>query len=145
MSARLPSFIAATLTGILAAGALTVGVSGLRAQADKDDHGYLTTGSERFTAPTAALSTDNLDLDFGGLTSAGRTALGKLQLHVSSTNGKPVFVGVARTSDVSAYLHGVAHTTLRDFEIDPFRASYRRHRGASHATAPARQRFWVAS
>jgi hypothetical protein len=37
-----------------------------------------------------------------------------LHVEAHSTNGKPVFVGVARDFDVASYLKGFAHTSLVD-------------------------------
>ena len=54
-----------------------------------------------------------------------------MRLEVSSRNDKPVFVGIARTKDASAYLRGTAHATVTDFHSDPFRAVYRAEPGAA--------------
>ena len=61
-----------------------------------------------------------------------------MRLEVSSRNGKPVFVGIARTKDVSAYLRGTAHATVTDFHSDPFRAVYRAEPGAARPRRGAR-------
>ena len=60
-------------------------------------------------------------------------------------NDKPVFVGIARTKDVSSYLRGTSHATLTDVDFDPFRATYRTEPGASRPAAPAGKRIWAAS
>ena len=70
-----------------------------------------------------------------------------MRLEVSSRNGKPVFVGIARTKDASAYLRGTAHATVTDFHSDPFRAVYRAEPGAARPApaAPASKPIWAAS
>ena len=68
-----------------------------------------------------------------------------MRLEVSSRNDKPVFVGIARTKDVSTYLRGTSHTTVTDFDSDPFRAKYRAEPGSAHPATPASKRIWVAS
>jgi hypothetical protein len=118
----------------------------LWANGEKNADGYVTTSTERFATPTSALATENLDIDLDG---AGwlvnSHTLGKLRLKVAPATDKPVFVGIARTSDVSRYLRGTAHATLTDVDTDPFSATYRTAAGDRSATAPASQRFWAAS
>ena len=50
--------------------------------------------------------------------------LGKVRLEVESRDDKPVFVGIARTSDVEDYLQGVSHSTLTTCNTSPFEADY---------------------
>jgi len=78
-------------------------------------HGYVSTDSELFAAGTHALASGNLDVDLdgaGGLIDA--SGLGNIRLEVDSRTDKPVFVGIARTDDVSSYLRGVSHTAVTD-------------------------------
>jgi hypothetical protein len=145
-AARTTSVVVGVLVGLLALGLLAVGGVLLWADSKKDDQGYISTDTQRFASRTAAIATDNLDVDSGGpgwLTSHDR--YGKVRLEVSSRNDKPVFVGIARTKDVSRYLHGTSHATVTDFHSDPFRAVYRREPGSAKPTAPVFKRIWAAS
>ena len=56
-----------------------------------------------------------------------REDLGKVRLEVESSAGTPVFVGIARTSDVDDYLSGTSYTEVTDVDYSPFNASYRDH------------------
>ena len=56
-----------------------------------------------------------------------------------------MFVGIARKADVDRYLAGSAHDEITDFDVDPFRAEYRRSPGDARPAAPAAQSFWLAS
>ena len=127
--------------GFIAAGALL-----LWGDSQKDDQGYLSTGKDRYAASTYALATDNLDIDLDG---AGwvmdRDDLGNVRLSVESSDAKPVFVGIARTSDVSDYLRSTAYTSVTDVDYSPFHASYREHGGDRRPALPADQDFWAAS
>ncbi len=49
---------------------------------------------------------------------------------------KPVFVGIARTDQVTSYLSGVAHTTLTDLDYEPFEASYNRRAASASRLCP---------
>ena len=67
---------------------------------------------------TTAIASDDLDVNGVPL---GENRYGKVRLKVSSRDGKPVFAGIARTSDVDAYLAGTAHATLTDVDFSPSR------------------------
>ena len=71
--------------------------------------------------------------------------LGKIEVSAQPRDGKPVFVGIARTSDVERYLAGVPYTTVNDIDVDPFSADYERHSGNRHPVAPEHAGIWQAS
>ena len=85
-----------------------------------------------------------MDLDAGDWV-LDTNDLGKVRLQVESRDDKPVFVGIARTSDVENYLQGVSHTTLTDVDTSPFEATYDNHAGNRRPVAPADSQIWVAS
>lgn len=148
---RIPLVVAGALFGLLAIALVLGGGVALWANAKKDDDGYLSTSRHEFASRTAALATENLDLDLDGvqwLVDSGDA--GKTRLKVTSKNGKPIFVGIARTRDVDAYLNGVAHTTVANVDYGPFGghfdADYRYHAaGKTTVAPPARQRIWTTS
>jgi hypothetical protein len=147
-AARTTTVVVGAIVGLLAFGMLALGGVLLWADSKKDEQGYIHTDTQRFSTHTAAIATDNLDLDSSGpgwLTSHDR--YGHMRLEVSSRNDKPVFVGIARTKDATAYLRGTAHATVTDFHSDPFRAVYRAEPGSARSApaAPASKRMWAAS
>jgi hypothetical protein len=145
-AARTTSVVVGAIVGLLAVGMLAIGGLLLWADSKKDEQGYISTHIERFATSTAAIATDNLDVDSEGpgwLTSHDH--YGNVRLEVASRNDKPVFVGVARTKDVSTYLRRTSHTTVTDFHSDPFRAVYRAEPGSARPAAPASKRIWAAS
>ena len=142
--------IAAIVTGgVAAVGAILVLAAGaalLWGDAQKDDRGYLATGSEQFATSTHALVSEDLDVDLDG---AGwimdRDDYGNVRLEVSSRTDEPIFVGIAPTRDVSAYLGQTSHASVTDVSYSPFRASYSDQAGERKPAPPADQRFWTAS
>jgi hypothetical protein len=143
---RIASVIAASVAGLLSLGLLAAGALLLWGDSQKDAQGYLTTASHRFHSETAALATDNMDLDLDGLDEAiNRDRYGKVRVQVDSRTDKPVFVGIARTRDVTRYLNGTSHELVTDVSYTPFNVDYRRQPGASLPLAPAAQHFWAAS
>jgi hypothetical protein len=145
--ARVPFVVAGVVAAVLAAGLIAAGGAVLWLDGKKDDQGFITTRSHRFDTRTAALATENMDVNLDGaqwLVNADH--YGKVRVHVTPQGGRPVFVGIGRTSDVTAYLGGVAHTTVTDIEADPLRAHYRDSGGrATRVAAPASRRIWSAS
>ena len=145
---RIASIVAGSVAAVLAIGFIAAGALLLWGDSKKDDHGYLSTGKDRYAASTYALATDNLDVDLDG---AGwimdRDDLGNVRLAVESSADKPVFVGIARTSDVSEYLHGASYTSVTDVDYSPFHATYRDHdhSGDRRPARPTDQEFWAAS
>jgi hypothetical protein len=152
---RVALVVTGAVTGLVAAGVLLVGGVALWGDAQKDEDGYLSTDSHRFTAETRALATEDLDIDLDGAESVVDTGdFGKVRLAVEPQTDKPVFVGVARTDDLSAYLRDVAHTTVTDIDSSPswtdidsseFSASYSGHAGERSPAPPAKQGIWAAS
>jgi len=134
------------IAAVLALFLLAAGAALLWGAARQDDGGYLSTAREPFATDTYAMRSDNLDVDLDG---AGwfldQTGLGGVRIEVQPRTGKSAFVGVARTSDVSAYLRGTQHTTVRDVSYSPFRVAYRQTAGKGGPPNPADQRFWAAS
>jgi hypothetical protein len=56
-----------------------------------------------------------------------------------------VFVGIARTDDLSAYLADVSHTVVTDLDYEPFEASYSAKAGERSPAKPGGERIWAAS
>jgi hypothetical protein len=144
--ARIAAFVASGLIALLALGLLAGGGAVLWADGQKDEQGYLSTGSDRFATSTNALATENLDVDSQGpgwLVNADR--YGKVRLKVDSRTDKPLFVGIAPTSEVSHYLRHSPHAVVTDVSYSPFEADYRSHGGERRPAPPAEQAFWAAS
>jgi hypothetical protein len=144
--ARIALFVTSAIAGLFAVGFIAAGAFALWGNTQKDHDGYLSTSSERFEAGTHALQTQSLDVNLDGTGSVVSTGeLGKVRLKVAPQSGKPVFVGIARSSQVAGYLRGVSHTTLTDVNSSPFKASYSPHGGKHRPAAPAKQSIWAAS
>jgi hypothetical protein len=146
---RIALIITGAVTALVATALVLGGSLALYGEIEKDDDGYLTTEAHRFSADTRALATENLDADFdGGDWVVEPGDLGKVRLEAESRDGKPLFVGIARTSDVERYLSGVPHTTVHDVEAGPFDsfdADYTRHAGNGHPKSPEHADIWAAS
>ena len=144
--ARVVLLVTGAVAGLLAVSLMGLGALGLYGESQKDDRGYLSTDSHRFEASTHALATENLDLDLDGVQDVVSSPdLGKVRLDVAPQSDKTLFVGIARTDEVNAYLRNVSHTTLTDLDYEPFEASYSPQGGEGKPAPPASERIWAAS
>jgi hypothetical protein len=143
---RVIAILTGAVAALVAVGLLAAGGLALWADGQKDDDGFLSSGTGRLTAGTYALASENLDVN-GDIPSwvASPDRYGKVRLTASSRQGKPVFVGIARTSDVNAYLGRSPHTVVSDFSTDPFDAAYSDRPGTRRPARPGDQDIWVAS
>ena len=148
---RLPFVITGALAALLSFALLVAGGLALFGDAKKDSDGYLTTSRHLFASRTPALATDDMDVKLDGvhwLVDSGDA--GRLRLSVTPETGKPVFIGIARTRDVNAYLRGVARTTVTNVDYGPFGGHFKadyRYEAAPRTSAapPARSPIWTAS
>ncbi|MEU6746271.1 hypothetical protein ABZ914_08625 [Spirillospora sp. NPDC046719] len=113
--------------------------------------GRFGTAEHRFTTPTAALKTDEIDVGSDTARPADPDPdVGELaQVRIVVRPADPrtrLFVGIGPKQEVEAYLRTVAHDEFASADLSPFRATFTRHPGAARAaSAPARQPFWVAA
>ena len=143
---RIAALVAGGLAAFAALLMLAAGGALLWGNAQKDHDGYLHTGTDRFHTRTAAIATDNLDVETGGASDLlAHDLFGKVRVRAESHAGKPVFVGIARTADVDRYLRGTSHAIVTDVDTSPFKAEYRTVPSARRPARPAEQSFWAAS
>jgi hypothetical protein len=136
---------AAILT-LISVGLLAVAALSFWGNSKKDDQGYVSTDTEQVATTSYALTTDDMDINTGAPHGVfDHNDLGKVRLAAQSRDGKAVFVGIARTSDVNRYLAGSEHATVTDFDSSPFRVHYDEHPGNAVPTPPADSSIWAAS
>ena len=128
--------------GLLASGGvLRVADNGLR-----NDQGYLMSSSAPFTSPGYAVTSPDVELRSGTpLVGLPESWLGTVRVEADARTANGVFVGIARTSQVDAYLAGVAHSTVRDpYGVGSEPRSYFTN-GGRPARPPQQAGFWAAS
>jgi hypothetical protein len=110
------------------------------------DDGFFTARQGRFSTGTYAITSANLDMSAMGPDQLySQDLLGRLRITVDSTSTAPIFVGIARTADVEAYLGGVAHEEIDKTDLGLFGVEYTAKSGGAPAAPPTAQTFWVAS
>ncbi len=112
-----------------------------------DGDGYFTTATHHYSSPTRALTTQSLDVatDVPEWLFSTDT-FGSVRIDPRATDAsKPVFVGIAPTRDVNAYLDQVQHDQITDLNFEPFTIDRSRRSGEARPAMPAAQTFWAAS
>jgi len=138
--------VAGTVAVLIAAVLIVAGVFALYGDSRKDDDGYLSTGTKRFSTANRALESERLDVEIDGKAwIAGVEDLGDLRVEVAAAGGEPVFAGIGPERDVDRYLRGVGRTVLKDIDSSPFSARPVEHPGGRVPAPPAQQDFWAAS
>ncbi len=143
--------IASAVAGLIALAFLAAGAFLLYVDFDKDGDGYYTTSSERIDSTSYAIASGNLDLDLDGAGDlVDDVGLGRVRLHAQPNGDKPVFLGIARTSQVERYLRNTDHTIVTDISGggpfgDDFDPQYRDEPGTGRPVAPGKSDIWAAS
>jgi hypothetical protein len=113
----------------------------------RDDDGYFTRSDVRLETPTAAMHSESIDLgteEGPGSWFVDRD-IARVRL-VADAGERPMFIGIARTADVDAYLKPVAHDLVADIDDDDDDVTYERQgEGTATLTPPADEDIWVAS
>ena len=134
--------LAFTSLGMLAAGGL------LRLADDgiRDSQGYLMSSDVEFTSPGYAATSPDVELRSGTpAIDVPERWLGTVKVEADARTDAGVFIGIAKTSDVTSYLSGVARSTVQDplgNDQNP-RTDYTD--GGAPSRAPQDEDFWVAS
>ncbi|NNE72239.1 MAG: DUF4389 domain-containing protein [Acidimicrobiales bacterium] len=111
----------------------------------RNDAGFFEERIEGVLTPTAAVTSDDIDLGSGP---DPEWIIDRINATVafeatSVQSDQAIFVGIGPASDVESYLSGVAHDETRD--LDGRRLVLRRQPGTEAAAPPVDQDFWVAS
>ena len=140
---RVLSLVVGAVLAFVALGAGVVGTALIAADLSaRDDDGFLMSPAQPLTTSTYAIASSRMEVNIDpGASSVPEALLGDAKLTATSQNAKEVFIGIARTSQVRAYLAGVEHVTLVELAgSDPV---YRTTRGSAPSTVPE-QVDWVA-
>jgi hypothetical protein len=145
---RRPGRVVALVVGVLllipgialvAAGGLLLWAHGVH----RSD-GFVTSPTGRFTTSTHALVSDRIDLPTGADRLPFETSVGDARVEVTAGEGSEVFVGIARASDVSAYLGGVSRTRIEALGFGSPAGNDDQRPGGAPSGPPADQDFWIA-
>jgi hypothetical protein len=145
VSVVIGAFLLFVSTGLLAGGGGLLYAD----QTQRDGDGYLWSPGAELITDRYALTSDGIELYTDGAEWVLDDFLGTARLAVTSVDGSEVFVGVAPTRDVAAYLSGVGHHRLGNLgpgwdgrEIGP--GMMRGSAGSGPDVPPTETDIWVA-
>lgn len=143
---RTVAVVLAALLVVVGAGVGVGGAAVLLLDGNRDA-GYVMTGHERLQTASAAVVQDDLAVVvdspawLAGSVLDAPSQIGALRVDVTPRSDAPLFLGIAHSDDVTAYLAGTAHDQLTDWTRSP---AYDRTPGAPTASMPAEQPWWTA-
>ena len=139
------ALVAGLLVLLAGLGLVAAGGGSLWLASRRDAAGFVATPERTVTTPTAALAAEDVNINLGSGADAWVPSdrFGTVRVRAESTDGGPVFVGIAPQSAIDSWLRGVAHDEVRGVGRI---VTYVRHDGAqTDAPAPTGQTFWAAS
>ncbi len=105
--------------------------------------GAIESGYHRLATETPALISTTEQVSSGS--PVPTSGFGATTITISArSNGQPIFLGVARSSDVDGYLAGIAQEEVREINLRPYRVDTRLREGLPIAEPPDDQIIWVA-
>jgi hypothetical protein len=127
---------------VLVLGAILLAAGGaVLWQTGNSDGGFISSDTHQFDTASHAIVTDGVKVD----SDVPRWLVGRTRITATSSDGKPVFVGIGRKRDVDAYLAGVSRSEIRDLEYSPFAVDYADRGGTVSPARPASRSIWAAS
>ncbi len=145
-----------SLTGLVAIGLIASGGLLLWFDSAKtDDEGYFTTKERQFESTSYAIVSEGIDINLDipeWIEDWWFDPQNFTNVKLAASNNDPakeVFIGLARESDVKAYLAEVEYDEITELHYNPFgsdfRVDYSRHGGGSPPADPMSQAFWKVS
>ena len=134
------SLIFGSIIAVVALVALFGGAWGMWVdRMDRSGGGFVTIGTSDLRTDTYALQA-KLRGD-GPEWLYGPNVFGTARIRATSQSNHPIFIGIARTNDVSRYLEGTGYGTIRHLATDEVTT----HTGGAQSVAPTRVSIWAAS
>ena len=128
------------IAALLALALLVGGCAAVAIDLTQRDDGFVMSPTEDFSTETYAITSESADIDLDGPDWATKDLVGTVRIR--SESDRAVFVGIARETDVAAYLDGVGHVVVTELGREP---DYSERPGGAPEGPPAEQSFWTAS
>jgi hypothetical protein len=139
------ALVAGLLVLLVGLGLGAGGIGALWLGSRRDAAGFVASNQRTLTTPTAALAAEDVNIDLGSGADAWVPSdrFGTVRVRAESTDGGPVFIGIAPQSAIDGWLDGVAYDEVQGVGRT---VTYIRHDGTVEAAAaPTAQTFWAAS
>lgn len=140
---RVIAVVAGSVLLVISLGFIAGGAALTVASILRDSDGYLMTDVVAISTPGHAITSETISVETGPGVDVPERLIGDARLVVTSAEERPVFVGIARSADVAAYLDGVQHSTIDGF--DGRTPTYDAVAGGPPTSLPADAGIWAAS
>jgi hypothetical protein len=113
----------------------------------KDSQGFYKSGffsAAASNSPAIVTHSTDIHLEQGWFMNENNLITFKVDA-ANSHPEKPVFIGIARESDLRDYFKGVSYDEVTGLKFRPYRMDLIHHSGSGTLPAPTAQNFWVAS
>jgi hypothetical protein len=113
-------------------------------QYHKDSQGFHVTDPMRIKSLTYAVTSDTIEIDRGASQALNWLGMDKIRVEVENEDPSlPVFIGIADSRDVDAYLTAVEHEEITSLEVFNSSFDYERQPGSAQPESPGTQDFWL--
>ena len=112
---------------------------------DRDADDFFVSDGHRFERSSFAITSQAVDVltDAPGWVADLLMDPVDVRVNGSSNSGSDLFVGIAASSDVEAYLAGVAYDEVERLEFEGSDIDYLHHDGTENPGAPGEETLWV--
>lgn len=110
----------------------------------RDDQGFFTRDAEQFAQDSYAIASRDIDIA-EDIPDFILDNIVTLRLEATSEAAADIFVGIGRAGAVSAYLSGVDHHVVEEFDFSPFRVEYSPQDGTAAPAPPTTEPVWEAA
>jgi hypothetical protein len=146
LAGRIVAIIAGVMLLVAGVGAVLGGVTTLAVNASRDAAGYVTSDTVDVSTATAAVTVEGVEIQPAHVFGRDVTGLGTVRVGVASSTSTALFLGLARESDVDAWLAGTSHDEVIGVYGTGSAPTIQRSVGAVRpAEPPADETFWLAS
>jgi hypothetical protein len=105
-----------------------------------EEDGFYTSDTERLETDSYAITAEDIDLEADPIGRIPEEWLGTVRITFEAADGESVFAGIGTESEVDAYLSGVGHDRITDFDDT---ISYEETPGGAPRRPPGREDLWV--
>ena len=114
--------------------------------ADQDTDDFFVSDANRLESGSSAIVVDSVVVDEAPSWAFDWLAdVLDVRITATSSTGGGLFMGMADSADVEAYLDGVAYDEVITLDLDPVEVDYQSHAGTTVLAVPGEQGFWVSS
>ncbi|MBN2027455.1 MAG: hypothetical protein JW854_11915 [Actinobacteria bacterium] len=113
-------------------------------QYHKDGRGFHVTDAMRIKSLAYAVTSDTIEIDRGASEALNWLGMDEIKVEVENEDPSlPVFIGIADSRDVDAYLSDVQHEEITSLEVFNSSFDYERRPGTAQPEPPGTQVFWL--